>query len=129
MLEKAFDDFEKSVMEELLEGNGDTLKTLRKQYEISTVKSREFTGVGFFTTFGVPENVPYLESSKSFQFGDVVGQIEGILNGVGFVLYVKDGRIHMLEGYTYGSEKWPEKITNYKLSHIPSLKRDIEDLK
>jgi hypothetical protein len=43
--------FETELMGKLLEGDGDNLEILRRQYEAATVKTREFSGAGFFTTF------------------------------------------------------------------------------
>jgi len=40
--------------------------------------------------------------------------IDGINHGVGFVLFIKDGFIKTLEGYTY-DEKFPEVINNYSI--------------
>jgi hypothetical protein len=40
---------------------------------------------------------------------------------------VEEGFIKMLEGYTY-EEKWPEKITIYKLKYISGEKRDLDKI-
>lgn len=124
-----FEDFEKNIMLKLLEGDDNTLQILRIQYENAIVKSREFTGTGFYTTFAIPNSVPRLEYNKAFQIGDVVGQVDGIRDGVGFVLFVENGFLNMLEGYTYGDEKWPKTIIKYKYEYISGIKRDLEKLR
>lgn len=124
-----FEVFEKEVIEKLLAGDYDALKILHKQYEKAKIKSREFSGAGFFTSFIIPDHVPKLNNSKSFHFGDVIGEIDGVKNGVGFLLFVKEGVIDFLEGYTYGDEKWPKHIVNYKISYISGQKRNIEKIK
>lgn len=44
--------------------------------------------------------------------------------GVGFLLYVDDGLITMLEGYTYG-EPWPQPVGEFSLSyHHPERTAD-----
>ena len=124
-----FEVFEKEVIEKLLAGDYDPFKILNKQYERARIKSREFSGTGFFTYFIIPDDVPKLNDSKNFHFGDVIGEIDGVKNGVGFLLFVKEGVIDFLEGYTYGDEKWPGNIINYKLSYISGEKRNIEKIK
>ena len=49
----------------------------------------------------------------------------GVKYGSGYVLFVKDGFITMLEGYTYG-EVWPDKITGYKAAKI--MQRDLKSV-
>ena len=114
-------------MEKLLTGNEEALNILHEQYK-SAIKKKEFSGSGFFTNFEIPKNALVLPKKRSFQFGDVVGEINDVENGVGFVLFVKEGKIDMLEGYTY-EEKWPDKIINYKLSYISGDKRDLDKIR
>lgn len=122
-------DLENEVMEKLLGGDDIILDILRNQYRKAVVEKREFTGTGFYTTFNIREDVPILEQKNSLHLGDVIGQIKGVNEGVGFVLFVKDGVIDFLEGYTYGDEKWPEDIIDYTLSYISGDTRDMEKLK
>ncbi len=110
--------FEKELMEKLLEGYDDKLVILRRQYEAASVETREFSGAGFFTSFRVPEDSVKLPQGESFRLGGVSGQINGVANGVGFVLFIEQGVIHLLEGYTYGEESWPTILTEYKLERI-----------
>ena len=116
---------EKDVMEMLLQGENSVLAMLYQQYLISTVKKRELTGVGFFTTFVVPERISSV-TNESFTLGDVVAEADGLKHGVGFVLFVTNGIIDMLEGYTY-DEPWPDKIINLQLSYMKD-KRDLSSL-
>ncbi|HBH46044.1 MAG TPA: hypothetical protein DDX47_01610 [Candidatus Jacksonbacteria bacterium] len=120
-----YNSFEKNVMEMLLQGDDPVLKILYKQNIVSKVCKRKSTGVGFFTTFSVPENVERIDD-KSFKFGDVTATIDGLQHGAGFLLYVEHGFIHTLEGYTY-DEEWPKKIINYKLDYTNG-KRDLVSL-
>lgn len=112
----SFEVFEKAVMEMLLQDNHPILTVLHQQYLASTVLNRDLSGVGFFTTFNVPNDITCV-GKQSFAFGDVVAEIEGLKHGAGFVLFVEHGVIHTLEGYTYG-ESWPIQITGVRLSHI-----------
>ena len=39
--------------------------------------------------------------------GDFAFQLEGLYNGGGYVLFIRDGKLNFLEGYAY-DEPWPE---------------------
>jgi hypothetical protein len=54
------------------------------------------------------------------RFGDVVAEVEGVENGAGFLLFIEDGRMTMLEGYMFG-EPWPEhaRVLGVKYSSEP----------
>ena len=105
----------------LLGGDQPVLAVLRKQAAVATVIQREFSGVGFFTTFAVPDGVP-LANPPSFAGGDVNIQLEDVSHGAGCVLFVRDGKVEMLECYTHAGDQWPERIKLKSLSDaIPAL--------
>lgn len=128
-MENRFEIMEKEVMNKLLDGDDQNLVILRDQYSKAIIKKREFSGVGFFTSFEVPINTPKLKINKSLQIGDVVAQIIGAKDGAGFVLFINEGVIDFLEGYVYGEEQWPNQIQIYKVTYISGVKRDMEKLK
>ena len=124
------EELEKKLMEMLLSGDDIVLEELRIQYNNSVVESREFTGVGFFTNFNIIPGILPLANSKNFVFGDINATIEGTKNSLGFILFVRDGYISMLEGYTYGSDKWPDNYSNLVISYFgPEGKRDLQKLR
>lgn len=53
--------------------------------------------------------------------------IGGLGHGAGFVLYVKDGRLDALEGYSY-DEPWPPAIASFELQYTSERERDLERL-
>lgn len=118
---------EREVLLKLLDGNDESLSTLREQLNAASVREREMTGVGFYSTLAIPSNARRLSRTDAFKFGDVVAAISGLNHGAGFVLYVQNGALHMLEGYTY-DEKWPSDATTFELSYISGDQRDSEAL-
>lgn len=105
------------VMKMLLSGDEEVLLTLREQYKRAVVVSEENTGVGFFIRYQVDSAIRIGEEFKTtFQIGDIDGEIDGIDGAVGFVLFIKDGYLTMLEGYTNVIDKWPEMDTEIKIS-------------
>jgi hypothetical protein len=112
---------EQAVMGKLLAGRDAALGVLRAQLEKISGAERQETGVGFFLTFRFDDpNVVRLGNDK-LTFGDVVAEIPGVKGGVGFLLYVQDGLLHRLEGYTFGGEPWPSNVSEFKLSYAPAL--------
>lgn len=117
---------ELSVLTKLLEGQDVLLDVLRLQVKNCSVVQRELTGCGFYTTFSIPDNLPRI-SNISATFGDVVADIVGLKNGAGFLLFIKDGALDMLEGYSF-DEVWPDSTSEFKLSFINESSRDWGDL-
>jgi hypothetical protein len=78
----------------------------------SAVIERAFTATGFTTSFndklGPP---PRLDDG-------VYGRTGARLNGsveAGFIFRVTEGRVDFLEGYTFGDDEWPTKISSFEL--------------
>ena len=110
----SFEEFEKAVMQKLIEEDTSINKILQEQYKKAKVENRNFTGVGFFTDFEIPEDTPRVIETVKYGYGNVSGKINNI--DIGFILFIKDGIIICLEGYTY-YDSWPDIITHYELYH------------
>jgi len=119
---------EKEVMKLLLDGADPALAVLRQQLEYARLAKRENTGVGFYTKFTIPDSVPRLDEGKSFKFGDVVADIDGLKHGAGFLLFVTDGALDELEGYCY-DEAWPKEVIGFKLAYFGGSGRDMKSLR
>lgn len=115
---------EQEVMNTLLRGDVLVLKMLLAQYEQCIVTSREQTGHGFFANFSVSSNVHRLGGKQNFNFGDVKAEIDGLEHGAGFVLFVQDGKLKMLEGFSY-EETWPSDIGNFRIEYLSGDDRDL----
>src|SRR5262249_45426648 len=109
-------ELERAVLDMLLAGETPALAILRQQLDQAAVQSREFSGVGFFTHFTIPPAVPRLPLSDRLIFGAVEAELNSLAHGAGFVLFVEDGKLSMLEGYTY-DEPWPESLGPFRLRY------------
>ena len=74
-----------------------------RQLSVATATKRENTGVGFFTSISVPPTAEPVERLDPLS-GETHARLPGLEHGMGFVLFLDDGRIKTLEGFTYGSE-------------------------
>lgn len=76
---------------------------LERQLAAATVIERENSGGGFFTRIAVPDGTPRVTSPKVLGY-DTQAQVDGLEFGFGFVLFMKNGYLHLLEGYAHGPE-------------------------
>jgi hypothetical protein len=118
---------EKAVLEKLLSGESDIFQVLCNQYRRLQVAEREFTGVGFWMIFSLPSNVPPLPGRPSFSFGDVSAEINGLKHGAGFELFVKDGYLRMLEGFSF-DESWPNTVETFSLCYMGGPERNEDEV-
>jgi hypothetical protein len=84
---------------------------IRRQLESCTDITREINGSGMYLNF-VIKSADVFEND--FELNEVYADIEGLDSEVGFLLFVRDGLIKFLEGYTT-SGLWPKNITSYRL--------------
>ena len=98
-MEVSQEELERQMMDLLLRGDHPVLIVLRQQYAVAKIICREFSGVGFFTHFEVPEDVP-LTVPPNFEAGGMQIFLENLPNGADCVLFVRKGKIDFLECYT-----------------------------
>jgi hypothetical protein len=63
------------------------------------VIARKNTGAGLYTTLDASHPLPL--KGVASPLGDVGATIAGLQHGMGFLLWLRDGYIHRLEGYSY----------------------------
>lgn len=115
------EELEKQVMAAILAGDDQRLAVLRLQYAVAEVIEREFSGVGFCTHFRVSPDVPRA-IPDSFEFGQSIHlEIESVENGAGVVLFIRNGVLVMLEGFTY-TGLWPRSPILRNLVIVPEKK-------
>lgn len=113
--------FEEVVMEKLLDGNDVMLTLLREQYSHATVVSREFTGRGFFTTFNIPDHL--VKNLATGRIDDVMAKFYDS-EVYYFILYITDGKIDTLEGFST-LNYWKYNYDEAVVVHCFENKRDF----
>lgn len=116
---------ERAVLGKLFDGAHPALISLRRHAELAKVVSRKLTGAGFYTSFELPEGLAAASvPSAKIRFGDVGAKIPGLQHGAGFLVYVDDGKLKMLEGYCY-DEKWPERVESFELHYLDPSRQSV----
>ena len=95
------------LVPQLIAGDHPALTALREQLRFATIREVQMTGQGFYAEFDVPSDVP-LAVPATFAGGNAEIVLEGAAAGAGCVLFIRDGRLATLEGYTFGDEGWAE---------------------
>ena len=115
--------FERAVLVKLLAGDHPVLAALRSQLASCRVRSREITGHGFFTNLDVDRKANTAAPVQKARIRDVGGEIRGLGHGAGFVVFVADGYLDFLEGFSY-EEQWPQEITEFALMYERDRTKD-----
>lgn len=94
------------LVPQLVSGDDPALIALQEQFRVATIAEVEMTGCGFYVDFSIPSDAPRT-TPLNFAGGNAEIVLERAPLGAGCVLFVKDGRLATLEGYTFGDE-WAE---------------------
>jgi hypothetical protein len=95
-------ELEQAVVDALLTGDDARLGALREQFSSATVTGREFTEAGFFTRFSVPATAARMAQPIKNPIDDVCAELAGEESAAGFLLWLEDGALQALEGFSYG---------------------------
>lgn len=82
-----------------------------------TVSSREHTGPGFLTEFEPTEELKLFEDGVSLRWGNVGARLNASRQETGYLVYVDDGYVTAVEGYTYGDD-WPDQVEQIELYEL-----------
>ena len=108
---------EAAVIRCLLADPNINLERTTLDFDAVTVGSREFTGVGFLTELARAEQLKLFDDGVSLRWGNVGARLNASVE-TGYLLYIDDGYLTAIEGYTYGDE-WPSGITEMEFYALP----------
>jgi hypothetical protein len=113
-------DLEKAVLREISISTPEISRALDEQLEGIVVSSRENTNVGFYTTLR-PKRVSALIKQPR-TVGNVFAKIQGMQNPMTFVLFIKDGLVHVLEGASIEEDTSSIDFSTVKFEVVPATK-------
>lgn len=119
-------DIELRVLSKFLAGDHRGVRILRDQVNNLIVKKRDGTKVSFMTEFDHDAKIgSNLFCEQSIVINDVVGDVTGMQYGMGFLLFVKNGYLDALEGYSFDGAI-PANIIINSLYYMNNDNRDWE---
>ena len=99
-------DLEQQVMRRIIDWQTVVSPDIEREFSVSSFGTRELSGTGFFSHFVVLTDPPLI-APPSFEIS-----VDSLLQSgeaAGFTLFVRNGRLECLEGYTYGDTPWPDR--------------------
>ena len=102
-------EFEKIIITDIIGQYPEYKAKLQAQFEQAVVQKREFSQYGFSTYYTVTAEEETLGDSVNIQLGKCQWNINGLQNGSDYILWIKNGLISSLEGFSY-EEPWPNEI-------------------
>ena len=105
-----YEEFEKIIIDDIISQYPEYSDKLRRQYDSGTVVGRNMTGKGFFTDYEIGDRSASLGDGVNMQLGEDQWNINGLKYGSDYILWIKNGFITQLEGFSY-EEPWPTEIT------------------
>src|SRR5205823_2606897 len=91
---------ERTVLEAAAHDYEALADVLREQIAIAQVIDFRNTGAGFFSTVTVSPEAPQLPDKSPLDAA--TGSVGNIEHRMGFLVFVKNGYVSLIEGYTYG---------------------------
>jgi hypothetical protein len=88
---------ERAVLEATARDYPTCADALQQQAQSATVIEFENTGAGFFSTLSVEGHVPPLAPASPLNGAS--GSVNGIKDAMGFLVFLRDGKICLIEGY------------------------------
>jgi len=110
-------ELEKIVIERMLVDRTLTPLKLAVDFDRVSIRDREFTGAGFLTEFERSEELKLFDDKTSLRWGKVGARLNASELETGYLIYVDDGFLTTIEGYTYG-EEWPHQIEQIDLYEL-----------
>ena len=80
------------------------------QLAAARVEQRRLSGVGIFVDLLVPGRVAAVDQINTEISEDYRTVLDAPGDLVGFTLFIRNGYLSFLEGYTFGDVRWPEEL-------------------
>ena len=92
-------------------------KLILDQFKNRIITKHEVYPSGFYIQYEI-KNAQPIDNMKSDVLGEVGAIFPNLKYGMGFALFIKDGYISSLEGYTYNEEPLPADLQKYELYYL-----------
>jgi len=105
---------EKLLMQKFLEDESIKIAKINANFNLVDISDRELTGAGFLTQLKNCDELKVSATNRSFKWGKLGAKLNSEKIETGYLIYIENGYIDAIEGYTYG-EDWPEEIDEIEM--------------
>ncbi len=112
----AFSALEQQILTKMARADRER-EIMERQLAAAEVVERDHTDHGFFTKMAVPDGVPHLDRGR-WRYEDMprgFADHPSLLAGASFILWIKDGRLVTLEGFT-NDGYWPDDEAGFRVA-------------
>lgn len=95
-----------------------TCPSIKQHISYLRVISRENTGVGMYVKFAYLKADKFAHLNNGWLTNDYNITMEGIKNGMGFQIFIENGKINTLELFTY-TDEWDGNIREFSFVQLP----------
>ncbi|HWD58335.1 MAG TPA: hypothetical protein VG308_08665 [Stellaceae bacterium] len=99
---------ERQIIETMIIGEYGPATLFLRQIGVAQIDKRRLTGVGVFVDLSIPRSAPRVDAISAELSAGFRTSFSTPADVVGFTLFIRDGAVSFLEGYTYGDAVWPE---------------------
>ncbi len=110
-------DLERRVLDMLLDHPGEHAEALRAQRADLEVTGRTYTGLSLQSSLNPDLSAP-VAGTLNVVLGGILGRHSSHPDPIGFNLFVRNGRLVLLEGVAF-SDEWPDDESAIRLERIP----------
>jgi hypothetical protein len=111
---------ERKILRLLLARKFGETSAVVSQFRMLRCTSRKMTGTGYFLNFDARGNSTKIDHSDDELSEDFPTRLSSPRDLVGFTLFIRNGRLSWLEGYTFGDVGWPtEPMENWLIFNAP----------
>lgn len=110
-------DLEIAVLKMMLAHADPPASTAVLDPEAVKVIERAFTGIGVMTSLEQCEGLRLFDKGVALRWGEIGARLNADRLETGYVVYVDDGYVNTIEGYTYGRD-WPREVDRFELYEL-----------
>ena len=99
---------ERKILRLLLAQKFGETSTIVSRLRTLRCTSRESTGTGYYLNFDARHDSTWIDLPDDELGEDFRTRLPPPQDLVGFTLFIRNGRLSWLEGYTFGDVRWPE---------------------
>ncbi len=109
-------ELEKQIIQQFLDDKCLELMKRDINFDLININYRELTGAGFITELEDCKELKVAYTTQSYKWGKLGAKLNSNID-TGYLIYVENGYLNTIEGYTY-CEAWPNEVSQIEIYEI-----------